>query len=80
MGCGCGKRKGNVERGERAINNTTSSNGSKLFSVMGNYKYLTTQQIAARLEVYKRMYCKSCNTRYDCTYATYEVCTARPQS
>jgi hypothetical protein len=77
MACGCSKRKGNVENSERSV---TTNGGSKLFSVMGNYKYLTAQQIAARLEVYKRMYCKSCSTRYDCTYETYEVCTVRPQS
>lgn len=69
MGCNCSKSK----------NSRALSGEAKPFSVMGNYKYLTAAQIAARLEVYKRMYCKTCDTRYDCTFEVYNVCTIRPQ-
>ena len=63
MAC-CGKR--------RASSNTP-------FSVMGGYKYLTDTQIKARLEVFKRMYCKSCGQRYNCDFSTYQTCTIKPQ-
>lgn len=48
------------------------------FSVMGGYKYLTDAQIKARLEVFKRMYCKSCGNRYNCTFEVYTNCTLKP--
>jgi len=50
------------------------------FSVMGGYDYLTDSQIKARLEVFKRMYCKACSTRYNCDFGSYKVCTIRPQN
>lgn len=43
-------------------------------SLMGGYKYLTDQQIKARLEVYKRNNCKSCDKRYDCDYGMFLQC------
>jgi len=46
---------------------------------MGGYKYLTDTQIKARLEVFKRMYCKSCGQRYNCDFSTYQTCTIKPQ-
>lgn len=59
MGCsGCGKR-------HRKPNST---------DVMGGYKYLTDRQIKARLEVYKKKYCKSCDKRYKCDYQNYVKC------
>jgi len=63
MAC-CGK--------SRAPNNTQ-------FAVMGGYKYLTDTQIKARLEVFKRIYCKSCSERYNCSFDIYNECTIRPQ-
>jgi len=63
MAC-CGKR--------RATN-------SQPFSVMGGYKYLTDVQIKSRLEVFKRMYCKSCIERYNCTFDVYNDCIIKPQ-
>jgi hypothetical protein len=67
MACGChGKKKQSVE--------------PRPFSVMGGYKYLTAPQISARLEVFKRMYCKECGTRYDCTFEIYNTCATRPQN
>ena len=35
---------------------------------------LNSRQIQARLEVFKRKFCKSCTFRYDCTYSTYLDC------
>lgn len=49
------------------------------FSVMGGYKYLTDAQIKARLEVFKRMYCKDCVDRYNCDFSMYNKCTLKPQ-
>lgn len=63
MAC-CGKK--------RAPNNTA-------FSVMGGYKYLTDAQINARLEVFKRIYCKSCGDRYNCTFEVYNNCILKPR-
>lgn len=51
----------------------------KPFSVMGGYKYLSDSQIKARLEVFKRLYCKSCSERYNCNFGSYQKCTIRPQ-
>lgn len=63
MACGgCGKRK--AARAARAKTNP----------VMGGYRYLTDVQIKARLEVYKRNNCKSCEKRYECDYSMYVKC------
>ena len=35
---------------------------------------LNNRQIQARLEVFKRKFCKTCTFRYDCTYTTYLEC------
>jgi len=51
----------------------------KMFDVMGGYKYLNAQQITARLEIFKRIYCKSCPERYACDITKYNSCTIRPQ-
>lgn len=45
------------------------------YTVMGNYKYLKTNQINKRLEVFKRIYCKSCVDRYKCDFDMYNKCT-----
>jgi hypothetical protein len=42
--------------------------------VMGGYKYLNDRQIKARLEVYKKKYCKGCDKRYECDYQMYVGC------
>jgi len=44
------------------------------FTVMGGYKYLNNQQITKRLQTFKDLYCKECNTKETCTYETYKVC------
>lgn len=35
---------------------------------------LNSRQIQARLEVFKRKFCKTCGFRYECTYTTYIEC------
>ena len=42
--------------------------------LMGGYANLTDRQIKARLENYKRKYCKDCPKRYECTYINYIDC------
>ena len=41
---------------------------------MGGYKNLQAHQIRARLEVFKKRYCKDCEKRYDCDYKMYQQC------
>jgi len=66
MACGsCSKR--------RAAQNTNAQSKDD-YDLMGGYSNLTDKQIKARLEVYKRKYCKTCNKRYDCDYASYAAC------
>lgn len=63
MACrGCGKSK------------TVDPNTVKKNEVMGGYGYLTDRQIRARLEVYKKKYCKDCDKRYECDYKMYLDC------
>lgn len=65
MACGgCAKRQ--AAKSSKAIN---VENG-----VMGGYAYLTDRQIRARLEVYKKRYCRNCNNRYQCDYKMYVAC------
>ena len=40
----------------------------------GGYANLTDRQLKARLEVYKRRYCKDCTQRYECDYQKYLEC------
>ena len=44
------------------------------YSVMGNYGDLPNRQIKARLEVYKKRYCKNCEKRYKCDFVMYSDC------
>lgn len=37
-------------------------------------KYLTRPQIIARLEIYKKKYCKKCEDKYKCDYEMYHQC------
>ena len=67
MACsGCGKKR----RAARAA----SQKAIEKDEVMGGYKYLKDRQIKARLEVYKKKYCKGCDKRYECNYAMYVEC------
>lgn len=62
MACGgCGKKR-------------VSQQAIDADPVMGGYKYLNDRQIKARLEVYKKKYCKDCDKRYSCDYPMYLEC------
>jgi len=64
MACGaCGRK--------RAVK--TAPPGSPE-SLMGGYKYLTARQLRARLEVYKKKNCTSCDKRYQCDYGMFVSC------
>jgi len=64
MACGgCSKKK--AARRVTAVNKD---------GVMGGYGHLTDRQIKARLEVYKKKYCKDCDKRYECDYKMYVEC------
>jgi len=66
MACsGCSKR-----RAARA----TKTQSKEDYNIMGGYANLNDRQIKARLEVYKRKYCKECIKRYDCDYKNYLEC------
>jgi hypothetical protein len=66
MACGgCAKRRAAVVAKRQASADS---------DLMGGYANLTNQQIKARLEAYKRRYCKTCEARYECDYARYLAC------
>lgn len=44
------------------------------YDVMGGYGTLSDRQIRARLEVYKKRYCKQCEKRYKCDFVMYTGC------
>ena len=65
MACGgCGKR-----RAARQVVKNVEKEG-----VMGGFGNLTDRQVKARLEVYKKRYCKDCPSRYECDYSSYISC------
>ena len=43
-------------------------------TVMGGYKYLKPHQIRARLEVFKKNFCRDCDKRYKCDFEMYKKC------
>ena len=66
MACGgCGKRR---------RQNAAKKQSKDDYDLMGGYANLTDNQIRARLEVYKRKYCKKCADRYKCDYTHYVNC------
>ena len=69
MACGsCSKRR-QVPPNSRAVN-------AEDYNLTGGVSInsLNARQIQARLEVFKRKFCKTCVSRYDCTYVTYVDC------
>lgn len=65
MACGsCGRRK------EYSLNNDNLASAI----VFGNNIYLTNRQLNARLENYKRNYCKECLERYTCDLTRFVGC------
>ena len=67
MACGsCGKRRStNV--------NVTSPEKYDMTGGL-DVKTLNNRQLSARLEVFKRRFCKDCTIRYECTYVIYLDC------
>ena len=66
MTCGgCSKRRFNAK-----INNQKKED----YDIMAGDGTLTDVQTKARLEIYKRRYCKQCTKRYDCTFVVYLNC------
>ena len=47
---------------------------TKEVPIKGDREHLTTAQINARLENYKRKFCTKCAQRYDCDYTMYVAC------
>lgn len=65
MACGaCSRNK----------NKNKTSDGLAYSIVFGNYGYLTDRQLKARLENYKRNYCKECDKRYECDLSIFVTC------
>ena len=63
MSCGgCAKR--------RPVKEQSKEN----FDIFNGYGNLPDRQIKARLEVYKKRYCKQCEKRYNCDYPMYLDC------
>ena len=50
------------------------------YDVMGGYKDLPDRQIKARLEVYKKRYCRQCEKRYKCDFVMYSNCNKNNSS
>lgn len=69
MPCGgCSKRS--AARKTRQI----AREASERSDLFGGYSSLSDGQIKARLELYKKRYCKQCNERYTCNYERYLEC------
>lgn len=73
MGCNCGRRK-------KAPPPVKSPIIQSVENLLDAYKYLKPHQIKARLEIFKRNFCKACKDRYKCDYDMYLKCTVRPQA
>ena len=72
MACGgCAKRRAATMAARRAREDK---------DLMAGYANLTDRQIKARLEVYKRRYCASCQKRYECDYTSYLNCNKNKQN
>lgn len=66
MACGgCARRRTEMENSKRNYAEK---------DLMEGYANLTDNQIKARLEAYKRRYCKDCLKRYECDYTNYTNC------
>lgn len=71
MACGgCSKRRGN--------RSSASPEGYNLTGGV-DIKSLNDKQIQARLEVFKRKFCKKCSLRYSCDYVSYLGCLGLQQ-
>jgi hypothetical protein len=69
MACGgCAKRREGMDR-ERQIMMEDS--------LVGKGEYINNQQLKARLETYKRKYCKKCVERFNCDYERFLKCKGK---
>lgn len=67
MACGgCAKRRATARR--------SANQNKEDYDIMGGYANLNDKQIRARLEVYKRKFCSTCNERYTCDFQRYTEC------
>ena len=67
MACGsCSKR--------RDVDKSVSNDVAYDLTGGIDIKSLNTQQIKARLEIFKRRFCTNCSERYDCNYDKYLIC------
>jgi transcriptional regulator NrdR family protein len=73
MACGgCSKKRNNVNQGVTSPDKYNLTGGVDIRS-------LNDRQIQARLEVFKRKFCKSCSQRYTCNYESYLSCLGLQQ-
>ena len=49
----------------------------QVYDVMGGHKYLPERQLSARLETFKKIHCKNCDTRFKCDFGMYSACKKR---
>lgn len=63
MACGSCKKRRDKREQDR-----------KVYDVMGGYKNLPDRQLKARLESFKRIHCKECESRYTCDFVMYSNC------
>lgn len=70
MACGsCAKRRNN----SRSTTRTTNPEDYDISDGV-DIKSLNDRQIRARLEIFKRKFCRDCSKYYDCDYANYLGC------
>lgn len=48
-------------------------------NIMEQYKYLNDRQLKARLEIYKKKYCKNCQKKDKCNYEMYANCKKKAE-
>jgi len=66
MACGgCAKRRADM---------AATKKSSAESDLMGGYANLNDNQIKARLDAYKRRYCRECVKRYECDFTSYTEC------
>lgn len=69
MACGgCAKRREAMDRERQAMMED---------SLVGKGEYINNQQLKARLETYKRKYCKKCTERFSCNYERFLKCKGK---
>jgi hypothetical protein len=72
MPCGgCSKRRA-ARTAARSV--ATAQSEDPLRDLTGGYANLNDRQLKARLEVYKKRFCKDCKERYTCDFSRYMQC------